>query len=92
MVAVRRAIGPSFRSLPPPATGGARLRCVASTLCWPAGMENTSFPKPQKESTLRVLSFCGSGSYLSFHAVASTVFSAYKGLTSVFGMGTGGSP
>ena len=38
-----------------------------------------------------VVSF-GSGSYLSFHAVASTVFSAYKGLTSVFGMGTGGSP
>ena len=42
--------------LAPPATGGARLRCVASTLCWPAGIENTSFPKPQKESTLRVLS------------------------------------
>ena len=78
--------------LAPPAAGGARLRCVASTLCWLTGMENTSFPKPQKESTLRVLSFCGSGSYLSFHAVASTVFSAYKGLTSVFGMGTGGSP
>ena len=78
--------------LAPPATGGARLRCVASTLCWLAGIENTSFPKPQKESTLRVLSFCGSGSYLSSHAVASTVFSAYKGLTSVFGMGTGGSP
>ena len=75
-----------------PATGSGRRPCVASTLCWLTGMENTSFPKPQKESTLRVLSFCGSGSYLSFHAVASTVFSAYKGLTSVFGMGTGGSP
>ena len=56
--------------LAPPATGGARLRCVASTLCWLTGMENTSFPKPQKESTLRVLSFCGSGSYLSFHDCA----------------------
>ena len=39
-----------------PATGGGRRPCVASTLCWPAGIENTSFPKPQKESTLRVLS------------------------------------
>ena len=75
-----------------PATGSGRRPCVATTLCWLTGMENTSFPKPQKESTLRMLSFCGSGSYLSFHAVASTVFSAYKGLTSVFGMGTGGSP
>ena len=77
---------------PSSATGSGQLRCVASTLCWLTDMENTSFPKPQKKSTLRVLSFCGSGSYLSFHAVASTVFSAYKGLTSVFGMGTGGSP
>jgi len=34
----------------------------------------------------------GSGSYLSFRAVASQVLSAYKGLTSVFGMGTGGTP
>ena len=25
--------------LAPPATGGAGLRCVASTLCWPASME-----------------------------------------------------
>ena len=33
-----------------------------------------------------------SGSYLSFRAVASQVLSAYKGLTSVFGMGTGGTP
>ena len=33
-----------------------------------------------------------SGSYLSSQAVSSSVFSAYKGLTSVFGMGTGGSP
>ena len=36
--------------------------------------------------------FVGSGSYLSFRAVASQVLSAYKGLTSVFGMGTGGTP
>ena len=32
----------------------------------------------------------GTGSYLSSRAVASQVLSAYKGLTSVFGMGTGG--
>ena len=30
------------------------------------------------------------GSYLSFRAVSSQVLSAYEGLTSVFGMGTGG--
>ena len=34
----------------------------------------------------------GSGSDLLFHTVASAVSSAYWGLTSVFGMGTGGSP
>ena len=34
----------------------------------------------------------GSGSCLSSHAVASTVLSVYEGLTSVFGMGTGGTP
>ena len=55
---------------PSSATGSGQLRCVASTLCWLTDMENTSFPKPQKESTLRVLSFCGSGSYLSFHDCA----------------------
>ncbi len=33
-----------------------------------------------------------SGSYLSFRAVTSQVLSAFVGLTSVFGMGTGGSP
>ena len=33
-----------------------------------------------------------SGSCLSSHAVSSTVLSVYKGLTSVFGMRTGGSP
>ena len=34
----------------------------------------------------------GSGSCLSSHAVASTVLSVYEGLTSVFGMRTGGTP
>ena len=38
------------------------------------------------------LVFVVSGGYLSFRAVSSQVLSAYKGLTSVFGMGTGGSP
>ena len=37
-------------------------------------------------------SFLESGSCLSSHAVASTVLSVYKGLTSVFGMRTGGTP
>ena len=33
-----------------------------------------------------------SGSCLSSHAVAGTVLSVYEGLTSVFGMRTGGTP
>ena len=32
------------------------------------------------------------GSYLSSQAASSQVLSTYKGLTTVFGMGTGGSP
>ena len=32
------------------------------------------------------------GSYLSFQAASSQVLSTYKGLTTVFGMGTGGAP
>ena len=59
---------------PSSATGSGRRPCVASTLCWLADMENTSFPKPQKKSTRRVLSFCGSGSYLSFHDCAAWSF------------------
>ena len=39
-----------------------------------------------------LFAFVVSGSYLSSRAVASQVLSAYKGLTSVFGMGTGGTP
>ena len=79
--------------LAPPAAGGARLRCVASTLCWPAGMGEINYFRSKAKSMAFGHAFCfGSGSYLSSHAVASTVFSAYKGLTSVFGMGTGGSP
>ena len=45
-----------------------------------------------KRTPFGVLFVLGSGSYLSFRAVASQVLSAYKGLTSVFGMGTGGTP
>ena len=44
-----------------------------------------------RRTTVR-LAFVVSGGYLSFRAVSSQVLSAYKGLTSVFGMGTGGSP
>ena len=34
----------------------------------------------------------GTGGYLLFQLVSKPVLSAYKGLTAVFGMGTGGSP
>ena len=78
---------------PSSATGSGQLRCVASTLCWLTDMGEINCFRSKAKSMAFGHTFCfGSGSYLSFHAVASTVFSAYKGLTSVFGMGTGGSP
>ena len=46
----------------------------------------------QKEHPNGMLFRLESGSCLSSHAVASTVLSVYEGLTSVFGMGTGGAP
>ena len=41
---------------------------------------------------LMIKDLCKSGSHLLSRAVSSQVPSALKGLTSVFGMGTGGSP
>ena len=46
----------------------------------------------EKEQSFGLFFSLVSGSYLSSRAVASQVLSAYKGLTSVFGMGTGGTP
>ena len=46
----------------------------------------------KKELTQCVSSFFLTGSYLSSQAASSQVLSTYKGLTTVFGMGTGGSP
>ena len=45
-----------------------------------------------KRTTHRSSFALGSGSCLSSHAVSSTVLSVYVGLTSVFGMRTGGTP
>ena len=42
--------------------------------------------------TIRYALFVPTGSYLSSRAASSQVLSTYKGLTSVFGMGTGGPP
>ena len=47
--------------------------------------------KQQKREALQLL-YMESGSDLSSRAVSSQVLSALKGLTSVFGMGTGGTP
>ena len=47
--------------------------------------------KPQKKER-KNLSEMGSGGDLCSRAVSSQVLSALKGLTSVFGMGTGGTP
>ena len=46
----------------------------------------------KKELTHCMSSFFLTGSYLSSQAASSQVLSTYKGLTTVFGMGTGGSP
>ena len=55
-------------------------------------MTNNKGNIEQKEHPNGMLFCLESGSCLSSHAVASTVLSVYEGLTSVFGMGTGGSP
>ena len=56
----------------------------------PARMHN--YTDRKKEPYLLVWFFFLTGSYLSFQAASSQVLSTYKGLTTVFGMGTGGSP
>lgn len=54
-------------------------------------IRTTAVNRQQKRNSLSTVSL-GSGSCLSSHAVASTVLSVYEGLTSVFGMRTGGTP
>ena len=56
----------------------------------PARMHN--YTDRKKEPYLLVWFFFLTGSYLSSQAASSQVLSTYKGLTTVFGMGTGGSP
>ena len=63
------------------------------------GLSQASFPKGaapaenRKTTMQRMLVFpLDPGGYLSSQAVSSQVLSAYEGLTSVFGMGTGGTP
>ena len=57
--------------LAPPATGGARLRCVASTLCWLTDMGEINCFRSKAKSMAFGHAFCfGSGSYLSFHDCA----------------------
>ena len=46
----------------------------------------------RKATFFRTSLYLDSGNYLSSRAVSSQVLSALKGLTSVFGMGTGGTP
>ena len=47
-------------------------------------------PKAHKNDAPLNVVFVGTGSYLLSRAVSSQVPSAYKSLTTVFGMGTGG--
>ena len=75
-------------------TGRAQLRNVAGQLGGSRPGKRSKYQIPQKQAArfCVLLAFVVSGSYLSSRAVASQVLSAYKGLTSVFGMGTGGTP
>ena len=74
--------------------GRAQLRNVASQLgdSWPGKRNKYQIAQKQTARFGVLFAFVVSGSYLSSRAVASQVLSAYKGLTSVFGMGTGGTP
>ena len=56
----------------------------------PARMHNYTDRKKQPVPMVQVVFL--TGSYLSSQAASSQVLSTYKGLTTVFGMGTGGSP
>ena len=80
--------------LPPPSAGRGRLRNAASHLAGVRLGKMSNCRSAQKQTTrfCVLFAFVVSGSYLSSRAVASQVLSAYKGLTSVFGMGTGGTP
>ena len=80
--------------LPPPSAGRGRLRNVASRLGGVrlGKMSDCRLTQKQTARFCVLFAFVVSGSYLSSRAVASQVLSAYKGLTSVFGMGTGGTP
>ena len=58
----------------------------------PAAFTRSSARRKEKEHPFSGCSVLESGGDLSSQAVSSQVLSALKGLTSVFGMGTGGSP
>ncbi len=65
------------------------LECYLNCL----GFHNPPGPAPRKQKKSDILSniaLLDSGNYLSSRAVSSQVLSAFRGLTSVFGMGTGG--
>ena len=77
-----------------------RHKRICASLCsfkcggWPArpAAGHKMAAGRKKELTHCVSSFFLTGSYLSSQAASSQVLSTYKGLTTVFGMGTGGSP
>ena len=56
------------------------------------GRQNKKGSKKKKSDHRKMIALVGSGSYLFSQLVSKPVPSAYKGLTSVFGMGTGGTP
>ena len=74
-------------------TAGAQLLPRRQPTWWLEAWEDREQQNgKEKNSPFGLFFSLVSGSYLSSRAVASQVLSAYKGLTSVFGMGTGGTP
>ena len=63
-----------------------------SLLAPQVGLEPTTTRLTAESSAIELLRNMESGSDLSSRAVSSQVLSALKGLTAVFGMGTGGTP
>ena len=75
--------------------GAQDTKCIQHCRRPLRGLEKMPTQRLNKKKSTRFhgcFSFCLTGNYLSSQAASSQVLSTYGGLTTVFGMGTGGSP
>ncbi len=95
----RRILSPVRLPVPPPRLMALRVGLEPTTYRLTAGCSTIELPKIMGQTGLRLLSpfftllffsSCLSGNILLSQVVANQVTSAHGGLTSVFGMGTGG--